>query len=156
MACRRSTVACVLCAALFLTLASAPGSRAAGVTFAPASQFSAGAGATSVATGDFNRDGKPDLATANNGANNISVLLGNGAGGFAAPKSDGVLLNAPTSVAVGDFNRDGKHDLAVANHQPRLEQRLHAAGRRSHRLHRAAEYAHRRTAVVGGRRRPQR
>jgi hypothetical protein len=35
----------------------------------------------SVAIGDFNGDGKPDLAVANNGSNNVSILLGNGEGG---------------------------------------------------------------------------
>ena len=36
----------------------------------------------SVAVGDFNRDGNPDLAVANYGSNTVSVLLGNGTGGF--------------------------------------------------------------------------
>ena len=36
----------------------------------------------SVATGDFNGDGKPDLVTANAGSNSVSVLLGNGDGTF--------------------------------------------------------------------------
>ena len=38
----------------------------------------------SVAVGDFNRDGNPDLAVANYGSNNVSILLGNGGGAFAA------------------------------------------------------------------------
>jgi hypothetical protein len=64
--------------------------------------------------GDFNRDGELDLAVANYGSNNISVLLGNGDGTFQAPVDYGA-GSAPASVAVGDFNRDGKLDLAVAN-----------------------------------------
>ena len=43
----------------------------------------------SVAVGDFNGDGKQDLATANGGSNNVSVLLGNGAGGFSAATNFG-------------------------------------------------------------------
>ena len=39
---------------------------------------------SSVAIGDLNGDGKPDLATANLGANSVSVLLNNGDGSFAA------------------------------------------------------------------------
>jgi uncharacterized repeat protein (TIGR01451 family) len=63
--------------------------------------------------GDFNGDGKQDLATANDAAN-VSILLGNGAGGFAATTNFGVGTNSQT-VAVGDFNGDGKPDLATAN-----------------------------------------
>lgn len=71
-------------------------------------------GPRSVAVGDFNADGKLDLATVND--SDVSVLLGNGHGGFAAPAS----INSgsyPNSVAVGDFNADGKLDLAVGGHR---------------------------------------
>ena len=44
----------------------------------------------------------------------MSILLGNGAGGFSPPSNYNI-GNAPRSVAVGDFNGDGKQDLAVAN-----------------------------------------
>jgi hypothetical protein len=64
--------------------------------------------------GDFNLDGRPDLAVANFGSANISALLGNGAGGFGAATNFGAGTN-PQSVAVGDFNLDGRPDLAVAN-----------------------------------------
>jgi hypothetical protein len=67
-----------------------------------------------VAVGDFNGDGKSDLATANTGSNNVSVLLGNGSGGFATAVSFAV-GEGPVSVAVGDFNGDGRPDLATAN-----------------------------------------
>jgi uncharacterized protein with LGFP repeats len=67
-----------------------------------------------VAVGDFNGDQKPDLAVANSGDNNVSVLLGDGKGGFAAA-ANFPAGNRPTSVAVGDFNGDQKPDLAVAN-----------------------------------------
>ena len=67
-----------------------------------------------VAVGDFNGDGKLDLVTANAGADDVSVLLGNGNGTFQAPTNIGIGSN-PQSVAVGDFNGDGKLDLAVAD-----------------------------------------
>ncbi len=70
--------------------------------------------AYSVAVGDFNGDGKLDLAVANYNTNNVSILLGNGDGTFQAAvnRSTG---SGPVSIAVGDFNGDGKLDLATAN-----------------------------------------
>ena len=68
-----------------------------------------------VAVGDFNGDGKLDIATANNDAtSSVSVLLGNGNGTFQAPiqlASGG--LN-PTAIAAGDFNGDRRAHLVVA------------------------------------------
>jgi hypothetical protein len=78
------------------------------------SAFGAGISPVAAAVGDFNGDGKLDLAVANQGSNNVSVLLGNGDGTFRAAVSYGT-GQFPYSVAVGDFNRDGKLDLAVAN-----------------------------------------
>jgi len=79
--------------------------------------YSVGNTPLSVAVGDFNGDGKLDLAVANllepNGRpGKISVLLGNGDGTFQKQvtyKAVDELLH----VAVGDFNGDGKPDLAV-------------------------------------------
>src|SRR5580698_5934807 len=54
------------------------------LTPAPGSPFTVGLRPTGVATGDFNGDGKQDIAIANAGNNNVTVLLGNGTGGFTA------------------------------------------------------------------------
>jgi hypothetical protein len=59
------------------------------------------------AFGDFNGDGKVDLA----GAPNLSVYLGNGDGTFQGPEPVG---STGGSVVAADFNGDGKADLAVA------------------------------------------
>jgi hypothetical protein len=59
-------------------------------TFQTAVNYGAGTGAYSVAVGDFNHDGKPDLAVANYGSNNVSVLLGKGDGTFQAAVNYGV------------------------------------------------------------------
>jgi hypothetical protein len=64
--------------------------------------------------GDFNGDGKLDLAVTNVLFSSVSVLLGNGDGTFGAATNYGAGFT-PLSVAVGDFNGDGKLDLAVAN-----------------------------------------
>lgn len=76
--------------------------------------FPTGSGSNSVATGDFNGDGKLDLAVTNSSDNTVSILLGDGAGNFTLTSSPPV-GSSPSSVAVGDFNGDGKLDLAVAN-----------------------------------------
>jgi hypothetical protein len=83
-------------------------------TFHIAVSFAAGAAPHSVAVGDFNGDGKVDLAVANAGGDNVSVLLGRGDGTFQTA-ADYDVGASPYSVAVGDFNGDGKADLAVAN-----------------------------------------
>jgi hypothetical protein len=72
-----------------------------------------------AASGDFNRDGILDLATANRNGNNVSVLLGLGSGS-RGNGTFGAENTYPTGsdarwVSTGDFNRDGIRDLAVAN-----------------------------------------
>jgi uncharacterized protein (TIGR03437 family) len=91
-----------------------------GVVLTPsaASPFSVGLRPTGVATGDFNNDGKQDIAITNAGNNNVTVLLGNGAGTFtAAPGSPFSAGFTPMAIVVKDFNKDGNPDLAVVNQQ---------------------------------------
>ncbi|MCY2989516.1 MAG: Ig-like domain-containing protein, partial [Planctomycetota bacterium] len=66
-----------------------------------------------VTVGDFNADGRPDLAVANSSSDTVGVLLGNGAGGFAPAVTYAAGSFFPSSVTIGDFNADGKPDLAV-------------------------------------------
>src|SRR5690349_6794616 len=51
-------------------------------SFGAPTNFTVGTNPYSVAVGDFNRDGSPDVATANYGSGNVSVALGNGSGGL--------------------------------------------------------------------------
>ena len=85
--------------------------------FTPAfgSPFAVGGRPQSVAVGDFNGDGKPDLAVANFVTGTVTVLLGNGFGGFAPAPGSPINVGEPNSVVVGDFNGDGKPDLAVSS-----------------------------------------
>jgi protocatechuate 3,4-dioxygenase beta subunit len=77
-----------------------------------ATNFAAGSNPYHVAVGDFNGDGRLDLAVANLSSTDVSILLGTGAGTFGAATNFPVGTN-PNYVAVGDFNGDGKLDLAV-------------------------------------------
>ena len=68
-----------------------------------------------MASGDFNNDGKLDLAVANSVGNDVSILLGRGDGTFEGAVNYHVGLN-PVSITVVDLNLDNKMDLAVAFH----------------------------------------
>jgi hypothetical protein len=65
-----------------------------------------------IATGDFNGDGKPDLALVD--SDSINILLGNGDGTFQWT-GRAVDYYVPASVVVADFNSDGLPDVAVVN-----------------------------------------
>jgi hypothetical protein len=71
-------------------------------------------GSQSMAVGDFNGDGQPDLAVTNSGANGVNVFL-NSDGGLSAVSAIPATGASPTSIAAADVNGDGKLDLAVAN-----------------------------------------
>jgi Ca2+-binding RTX toxin-like protein len=68
----------------------------------------------SIIAGDFNQDSIPDLVTANRGSDTVSLLLGNGTGGFGAARTFQVGTQ-PNSVAAADFNADGRLDLVTAD-----------------------------------------
>src|SRR5882757_7091057 len=68
-----------------------------------------------VAAGDFDGDGFIDLAVLNANDKNISILKGDGSGGFAALTTNPAVGNGAVAIVTGDFNGDGKLDLAVAN-----------------------------------------
>jgi hypothetical protein len=80
------------------------GNGTSGFTEDPGSPFTTGQGPVSLAVADFNGDGKPDLAIANIalamanvGQANVTVLLGNGTGGFTADPS---IAAAPPGILV--------------------------------------------------------
>src|SRR5579883_3382642 len=88
-------------------------------SFAPQQTFATGPGPGPVAVGDFNGDGKLDIAIANSRDNTVSVLLNTTPTGATmpsfAPQRTFTTSSALSSVAVGDFNGDGKPDLAATN-----------------------------------------
>ncbi|MHB8644872.1 MAG: FG-GAP repeat domain-containing protein [Thermomicrobiales bacterium] len=84
-------------------------------TFTPAagSPITVGNAPVALAVGDFNRDGKLDLAVVNQNSGNVSVLLGNGNGTFTPAAGSPIPVGNSVDIAVGDFNGDGKPDLAI-------------------------------------------
>jgi len=83
------------------------------VSFSAPTTFAVGSNPQSVVTGDFNGDGKADLATANYDGHDVFVLLGDGKGGFGV--ADNIAMESyPRSIATGDFNNDGLKDLVIS------------------------------------------
>ena len=71
-------------------------------------------GAWSIAMGDVNGDGKPDVVTGNLEAESVSVLVNKGDGTLEPPVNYD-LGRAPADVALQDLNGDGKLDIATGN-----------------------------------------
>ena len=96
---------------------TAPGATTA--SFAPQHPFATGSGPNSVSMGDFNGDGKPDLAVVNGGSVSVSVLLNTTAPGASTPtfvpQTQFTTGRGPNSVSIGDINGDGRPDLAIVN-----------------------------------------
>jgi hypothetical protein len=90
-------------------------------TFGAPNSIAVGTNPFAIVAADFNKDGKLDLAIANRGDNTVSILLGDGLGGFTQAPGSPITspfpsnFNGPASLAVADFNNDGNLDLAVAN-----------------------------------------
>jgi hypothetical protein len=82
--------------------------------------FAAGDNPEDLALGDFNEDGRSDLVIANHETNYVTVLLGDGRGGFGPAHPSRLTVPSrphPHGVAVGDFNGDRHLDIAVESWQ---------------------------------------
>ena len=84
-------------------------------TQAANSPISVGNSPSSITAGDFNQDGKPDLAVSNYYGNNTTVLLGIGDGSFTPVTTSPAAGYAPYTIVSADFDGDGVPDLATAN-----------------------------------------
>lgn len=86
-------------------------------TFQPAVRTATNFSAGHIATADFNKDGRVDLAAVDDQTGRMIVLLGAGNGTFPN-RNDFALRKVPASVIVTDLDRDGNLDLWVAAGHP--------------------------------------
>jgi hypothetical protein len=88
-------------------------------TFTLGPNITTGFWATSMTTGDFNGDGKLDLAIAYGNTfdvpTGVAILFGNGDGTFTTGPTTAGTGQSSDSIAAGDFNGDGILDLAMTN-----------------------------------------
>jgi hypothetical protein len=84
-------------------------------SFGPHTDYGGHRGASCVAVGDLDGDGKVDLAVADQEADSVSVRLGNGDGTFRSRTACGVGI-FPAFVVIQDLDGDGRRDLVVANY----------------------------------------
>jgi len=80
----------------------------------PGTLLPTGFNASAVVAGDFDADGRTDVAVTTENANQVQIFLGNGAGAFFAPTTIGVGAG-PRALAAGDVDANGTLDLVVAD-----------------------------------------
>src|SRR5438552_1732439 len=106
----RKASACIVLGTVFLFASL---SSAAAFRFQQ-HKYRAGHGPNALTLGDFNNDGKMDIAVTLNNPPMVAVLLGNGDGSFQSPISYDV-EEGPQDLAVADVNNDDDPDLLVVN-----------------------------------------
>ena len=84
-------------------------------TFGTRSDFTVGTTPSGVVAGDFNSDGRQDLAIANHDSDSVTVLLGDGAGGFPTTITLNNVGQGPSAITAGNVNAGSVLDLVVVN-----------------------------------------
>ena len=100
-----------------LLLGTAPlASSAAGLAFSAATIATGTvSGSSSVAVGDFNKDGKMDMAVVGADSTSIQILFGNGDGTFTQGPTVGAFYQGIVQIKTADLNGDGNLDLAAVD-----------------------------------------
>jgi hypothetical protein len=99
---------------LFLIFQFADLKMKAQICVTPAVDYTTSGNPNALVNADFDGDGKKDLAVANYGSDNVSILLGNGTGGFGTATNFSV-GDGPSDILCADFNEDGNPDLVTAD-----------------------------------------
>ncbi len=90
-----------------------------GPNLLPRSDFPVGNAPLAVVTGDWNGDGRPDIAVVNHNDSSVSILLNQGNANFREPTGSPIIpgtnQTGGAAIAVGDFNKDSINDLVVVN-----------------------------------------
>jgi hypothetical protein len=90
-----------------------------GFSPSPSSPISVGDRPSAIAAVDLNADGAADLVVANGGSDNLSILIGDGLGGFSETSASPISVGAgPRAIVASDFNVDGDLDLLAAISDP--------------------------------------
>ena len=102
----------LLISLLTLTVFSTPAPK-----FAAPTNYNLGTNYDQLCAGDFNGDGKPDLAMVCFNTKNLLIMTNDGRGGFAA-STNYACASIPRCIAAGDFNQDGKTDIVAVMYYP--------------------------------------
>ena len=108
----QSSIKIRLAIGLVLLVSLASPATSAAVSFGATTDCPVGLNPAAVVAGDFNGDGKLDLAVVNSGSSFVGILLGNGDGTFQPARMTDA-GGPQSSIVVGDFNGDGKLDIVV-------------------------------------------
>lgn len=91
------------------------GDGASGFSQAPGSPITVGTTPFDAVVADFNADSRMDIAVTSGAGSTVTILLGDGSGGFTATASPPAVGNLPVALIAGDVNADSNIDLMVAN-----------------------------------------
>ncbi len=93
---------------VLLNVAATPGTFGGAATYPSGGTLPSG-----IALGDLDGDGRPDIAVANSGSNQIGVLLNSTAtpGTFPTTSAYSSVNSGPTGVAIGDLDDDGRPEI---------------------------------------------